>query len=1173
MSSSDPPRGGNQPYRNNIRDERRRRFEQGNGSNPYSSRRPDVQPQQDSRYPPHRYSGSGRGSSGDYSRRPSSGYRGGRGGYYGPHQSRYNDSRDDHYERDHIPKAPQNDSQYRNNSETGSGYNRRPYSGNNSYRSSYDDQTSNRSGNDLIGGPVNHRSGDIISSNKEPREYRNSRDYREREHSGSFNRSRNSSDSRFYPRQPYGDESGSYSYGYQQKDRGSSDRGSTDKLNSYRIPPRTQSFNSNPVEHLKKEDNHRYKSVSPSSPHVSKEGTPNHESFPQVKVKSEERESTNSNGDLMREQDQGLEEHVEHAERAEPAEPFQEPDSEKPLKTEAETLTQMVDTVESESKPEKSINNSEPSWPSEELKTPTAVQQPQIDTASSLPENEDVSMKDADSEASLKDEIPEETVAPVPLEPHDIELDTEITEKSDQLHERAQLTETEPEPESTLVVTATVLPDTKVEEATETFISPPTKELEQTVKPSETHVKTEEVVAQVNGCIFPLNRVESKVWDLKHSNHAELTRNLKYLRKNDPIKDFSTYSFYNSNLLVFKQADGPKIFNRLSQLKRLLAHKNKMLLAEYLLRGKLWRENCKTREAQIQSFRPSMTETGDPSQKQSEAPTPGGDRGGRRSRHHGDSVRTEAEFLEILESLERESERDPIMRAQHGAAAIPDLLTNPVERYAIRFIDTDNLILNKNDFANRIETDPIDTFTEEEHEKFCEAYSMWPKKFGRVSQFMGGLRTPEECVLHYYKTKKTTNYKQLVASRNRRSTRKATANRRKASEKPKVANGIHVGTPELTDTAEPSGSNFDSPEPEIEYTDTGRRKRAAAPVFSGNNSALPGVPNEKLRRKEEIDENGKKKSRVPKRRSEEVETDSVHDGNDTDPNNPSNSKKPHISSYWSVHEINMFPKLVETYGTDWEQISKALGSKSAVMVRNYYLRNIGGVAWYETNDGQRAPVDKKLGDPQYMPAMPVKPFEQKPLLGQAPLDYLQGRNQLPPGPAPSSGLYAHPQFPMASYYSNARPPPPPPPSGSYGAALPPLPTSSGMVPLGKPPILPTFMTSDSSGGATSLLNYHEPQQSTSYDHQAPVMRPNFPPHPIAPLPSAPRPNIIPPKKTSIMSLLNDDDGSSDYNRNPGLAGLMNPQMAQEEKPQANNLDALVAAAERDASHNNNNNIN
>ncbi|TQW00528.1 hypothetical protein V2A60_001604 [Cordyceps javanica] len=44
------------------------------------------------------------------------------------------------------------------------------------------------------------------------------------------------------------------------------------------------------------------------------------------------------------------------------------------------------------------------------------------------------------------------------------------------------------------------------------------------------------------------------------------------------------------------------------------------------------------------------------------------------------------------------------------------------------------------------------------------------------------------------------------------------------------------------------------------------------------------------------------------------------------------------SSYWSVSESNDFPLLLAAFGSDWTAIANHMGSKTAVMVKNYFVR-------------------------------------------------------------------------------------------------------------------------------------------------------------------------------------------------------------------------------------------
>lgn len=129
-----------------------------------------------------------------------------------------------------------------------------------------------------------------------------------------------------------------------------------------------------------------------------------------------------------------------------------------------------------------------------------------------------------------------------------------------------------------------------------------------------------------------------------------------------------------------------------------------------------------------------------------------------------DGARTEQEFQEILANLELQTMRDPLVRARLTSAAIPPMVQDPVRRQD-RFIGTNNYVENVP--TERVLNDGVDDFSPDEHELFCEAYIAQPKQFGAIAQHIPG-RNFNECVMHYYRTKKRVDYKQLVLKKKRR---------------------------------------------------------------------------------------------------------------------------------------------------------------------------------------------------------------------------------------------------------------------------------------------------------------------------------------------------------------------------------------------------------------------
>lgn len=434
---------------------------------------------------------------------------------------------------------------------------------------------------------------------------------------------------------------------------------------------------------------------------------------------------------------------------------------------------------------------------------------------------------------------------------------------------------------------------------------------------------------------FPLRRTEQRVWELKNHSRDERVKRLPYLLKT-PIKSLKEFSFYERTLLVHKQGILPKLRQKLSILKGSTFVHKISLLNEYAHRVDDHSHRLEEMDRQLKSFYPNEAQEEEEKSRINESPSEP-----RRRSRHADVVRSEAEFLEILESLEKEKEQDPLYRAEQVAARIPDMILDPIEK-GLRFVNTNNKVVDKEAWAMRIKTDPVDNFTRAEHEAFCEAFLSFPKRFGRISNSMGGLRSAEECVLHYYKTKKSvTDYKQLLSAKKKRGKRGAKSRRGKAKS---ASNTPVVSTPnESADEKELHLEKFVPKDVSDElFTDTGRPRRAAAPVFDSEKKTTPDAPTidaaeskRPLQSEEpsvETEDKRKKKQRVSKPKSRVVFV-----GESTKEVNAKGKNS--ISSYWSVRDIALFTKLLPELGTNWSEIASRLGTKSATMVRNFYARN------------------------------------------------------------------------------------------------------------------------------------------------------------------------------------------------------------------------------------------
>ena len=132
-----------------------------------------------------------------------------------------------------------------------------------------------------------------------------------------------------------------------------------------------------------------------------------------------------------------------------------------------------------------------------------------------------------------------------------------------------------------------------------------------------------------------------------------------------------------------------------------------------------------------------------------------------RRRGGGDAATTEAEFEAILASLADTAARDPNYRAKKTTAVVPDMLPDH-ERNQI-YDDDNDLVTDPIAFYD-FNGDAEPVWTDEERATFQRRYLNYPKQFGKIAETIPN-KTASDCVLYYYRTKKTIDYKGMLASR------------------------------------------------------------------------------------------------------------------------------------------------------------------------------------------------------------------------------------------------------------------------------------------------------------------------------------------------------------------------------------------------------------------------
>lgn len=492
---------------------------------------------------------------------------------------------------------------------------------------------------------------------------------------------------------------------------------------------------------------------------------------------------------------------------------------------------------------------------------------------------------------------------------------------------------------------------------------------------SNTKLEDSETIMYTDGCNYPQNYMDTKFNELK-SEFSQLKdesekNHLKYSLVS-PIVNLKEYPFFRDNLNAYA-CKHEKLCGYLKSKEKAIYLKRLKLCKEYVsksqisdLKRSMMEEQLELLHSMNDDFRKELDSIDihmrvDTAESDSTAYLNNGistSGVSRRNRRHGDLVTTEAEFQEILKSLGKEQEEDPILKAQKGAATIPDFILDPIEREKVKYMNSNNFVEDKVRWTARLKSDFQNNFSPAEHSLFCEGFCMYPKRFGAISRHMGGLRMPEECVVHYYITKKNVNYKQLLINYKKKVSKRVS---RRKSLKGRSSSLLALqGESDVSETPENgknivsrldaelnllAGNNIDN-ELNIVTNDEREKHRLESDIDSAHNG-------KKIKLDESTDIynlNGATSSTLTLGTPQSVEVDIKNSTASTGHESGSNeerirSSKRSVNSYWNASESSMFPKLLMKHGTNWDLIANELSTKSSIMVRNYFQKNAEKQNW------------------------------------------------------------------------------------------------------------------------------------------------------------------------------------------------------------------------------------
>ncbi|ORX50988.1 hypothetical protein DM01DRAFT_1337608 [Hesseltinella vesiculosa] len=337
-----------------------------------------------------------------------------------------------------------------------------------------------------------------------------------------------------------------------------------------------------------------------------------------------------------------------------------------------------------------------------------------------------------------------------------------------------------------------------------------------------------------------------------------------------------------------------------------------------------------------------------------------------------DAVRSEAELLEIIQSLENAEMRNPELRAAKTTATIPTMILDAKER-ALTYNDRSGLVENPLVYYHTGQ-ETEDVWNQQEMTAFMESYMQYPKQFGKIAAAIK-TKTASQCVLFYYRKKTKIDFKNLLR-RGRRGKKKkdrvalalrratdGTASPRRAKSKGSALMA-DIGKAQVSRKAkEKQVERETSPDlglPALTTTSSGRKtaKRPASTTSlalpattSPSSSASSGLKDTDLaststsaaatpppaKRKATAAAKRANKGRSPRPSSSSstsaAATPNLAQLNTTDDDVTT------LTKTWSDQEKELATDAFRAHGTDFVRVASLLGSKNEGQCRNFYFNH------------------------------------------------------------------------------------------------------------------------------------------------------------------------------------------------------------------------------------------
>ncbi|KAF9317983.1 hypothetical protein BG003_011943 [Podila horticola] len=241
-----------------------------------------------------------------------------------------------------------------------------------------------------------------------------------------------------------------------------------------------------------------------------------------------------------------------------------------------------------------------------------------------------------------------------------------------------------------------------------------------------------------------------------HHHHRHLNG------KPEVFKSVEDYPFYQENINRHDRLRSAMLKNMAAKAVA-LDEKELNLKREYKQHWEIWTKKVEKLDKQKEKMSSAPAPTTREEDQVGE--TPVFTTRNRRGAYTSDAVRSEAELLEIIQSLENADMRNPDVRASRTAATVPPMILDPYVREHVHYYDYNHLVT---DPAKYYRLGPVtDVWSETEREIFTKRYLNYPKQFGKIAAGIEG-KTASQCVLFYYREKKKIGFKDMLSNRGRK---------------------------------------------------------------------------------------------------------------------------------------------------------------------------------------------------------------------------------------------------------------------------------------------------------------------------------------------------------------------------------------------------------------------